>query len=79
MIVLLPGREIFKTSKALVIGISADPVDKQKEFVEKQKLTVRPFTIVRCLHADQDCSTPFSATPMGRLERLIVLVKGCSA
>lgn len=35
------GKEIFKTSKALVVGVSADPVEKQKEFVEKQKLTVR--------------------------------------
>ena len=34
------GREIFKHSKVQVIGISADPVNKQKEFVEKQKLTV---------------------------------------
>lgn len=35
------GKEVFKTSKALVVGVSADPVEKQKEFVEKQKLTVR--------------------------------------
>ena len=35
------GREAFKSSKVLVVGVSADPVEKQKEFVEKQKLTVR--------------------------------------
>ncbi|KAJ3555616.1 hypothetical protein NM688_g2474 [Phlebia brevispora] len=35
----LVGREIFKTSKALVVGVSADPVEKQKEFVDRQKLT----------------------------------------
>ena len=35
------GREIFKSSKVEIVGISADPVEKQKEFVEKQKLTVR--------------------------------------
>ena len=29
------------SSKVKVIGISSDPVEKQKEFVEKQKLTVR--------------------------------------
>lgn len=34
-------RESFKTTKAQVIGISSDPVEKQKEFVEKNKLTVR--------------------------------------
>ncbi|PSR74834.1 hypothetical protein PHLCEN_2v9548 [Hermanssonia centrifuga] len=34
----LAGREVFKSSKALVVGISPDPVEKQKEFVEKQKL-----------------------------------------
>ncbi|KAI0345745.1 peroxiredoxin Q [Trametopsis cervina] len=32
------GREVFKTNRAKVIGISADPVEKQKEFVEKEKL-----------------------------------------
>jgi len=32
-------KESFETSKAQVVGISADPVEKQKEFVEKQKLT----------------------------------------
>ena len=35
------GKETFKSSKVKVIGISSDPVEKQKEFVEKQKLTVR--------------------------------------
>ena len=34
------GKETFKSSKVKVIGISSDPVEKQKEFVEKQKLTV---------------------------------------
>ncbi|EKM51503.1 uncharacterized protein PHACADRAFT_261682 [Phanerochaete carnosa HHB-10118-sp] len=32
-------RESFKTTKAQIIGISSDPVEKQKEFVEKHKLT----------------------------------------
>ena len=36
-------KDLFKQSKVKVIGISADPVGKQKEFVEKQKLTVRMF------------------------------------
>lgn len=40
------GKEIFKTSKALVVGVSADPVEKQKEFVEKQKLTVRIIVLI---------------------------------
>ena len=34
-------RESFKTTQAQVIGISSDPVEKQKEFVDKHKLTVR--------------------------------------
>jgi hypothetical protein len=33
-------KEVFKSSQIQVIGISPDPVDKQKDFVEKQKLTV---------------------------------------
>ena len=43
---LRAGREIFKHSKVQVIGVSADPVNKQKEFVEKQKLTVRDARIL---------------------------------
>ncbi|KAI0699127.1 peroxiredoxin Q [Cytidiella melzeri] len=35
----LVGKETFKTTKAQVVGVSSDPVEKQKEFVEKQKLT----------------------------------------
>ncbi|GJE97169.1 peroxiredoxin [Phanerochaete sordida] len=35
----LVERESFKTTKAQVIGISSDPVEKQKEFVDKHKLT----------------------------------------
>lgn len=34
-------KQTFKTSKAQIVGISGDSVEKQKEFVEKQKLTVR--------------------------------------
>ena len=40
------GKETFKSSKVKVIGISSDPVEKQKEFVEKQKLTVRSDEMV---------------------------------
>ena len=40
------GKETFKSSKVKVIGISSDPVEKQKEFVEKQKLTVRSDGLV---------------------------------
>lgn len=32
--------ELFKRTKVEIVGISSDPVDKQKAFVEKQKLTV---------------------------------------
>lgn len=46
---LRTGKEAFQTDKALVVGISSDPVEKQKDFVEKQKLTVR-----------QLCATPDS-------------------
>ncbi|EIN12837.1 peroxiredoxin Q [Punctularia strigosozonata HHB-11173 SS5] len=35
----LAEKDVFKSSQLQVIGISPDPVDKQKEFVEKQKLT----------------------------------------
>ncbi|KAI0766414.1 AhpC-TSA-domain-containing protein [Trametes elegans] len=35
----LADKELFKRTKVDIVGISADPVDKQKEFVEKQKLT----------------------------------------
>ncbi|KAI0086559.1 peroxiredoxin Q [Irpex rosettiformis] len=35
----LVGKETFKSTKVKVVGISSDPVEKQKEFVEKQKLT----------------------------------------
>ncbi|KIP05373.1 hypothetical protein PHLGIDRAFT_108358 [Phlebiopsis gigantea 11061_1 CR5-6] len=35
----LAEKESFKTTQAQVIGISSDPVEKQKQFVEKNKLT----------------------------------------
>ncbi|KAJ3775503.1 thioredoxin-like protein [Lentinula raphanica] len=35
----LAEKEIYKDGRVLVIGISPDPVDKQKIFVERQKLT----------------------------------------
>ena len=35
---------MFKRTQVEIVGVSSDPVDKQKEFVEKQKLTVS----VRC-------------------------------
>lgn len=42
-IITLPTseKEIYKTSQVEVIGISPDPVQKQKGFVEKQKVPVR--------------------------------------
>lgn len=33
-------KDLFKRTKVDIVGISSDAVDKQKEFVEKQKLTV---------------------------------------
>ena len=36
-------KDIFKPGKVQIIGISPDPVEKQKAFVEKEKLTVRQF------------------------------------
>ncbi|KAI6027522.1 thioredoxin-like protein [Pisolithus microcarpus] len=35
----LPENEIFKRSDVQVIGISADPVEKQKSFVQKNRLS----------------------------------------
>ncbi|KAH7913338.1 thioredoxin-like protein [Hygrophoropsis aurantiaca] len=35
----LAEKEVFKRSGIQVIGVSPDPVDKQKQFVERQKLT----------------------------------------
>ncbi|PIL22581.1 hypothetical protein GSI_15270 [Ganoderma sinense ZZ0214-1] len=35
----LADNELFKRTKVEIVGISSDPVDKQKAFVEKQKLT----------------------------------------
>ncbi|EIW81373.1 thioredoxin-like protein [Coniophora puteana RWD-64-598 SS2] len=37
----LAEKEIYKRSNVQVVGVSPDSVKKQKEFVEKQKLTVR--------------------------------------
>lgn len=34
------GKVNFSPDKVQVIGISPDPVEKQKSFVEKEKLTV---------------------------------------
>ena len=33
-------KDTFKTGSVQIIGISPDPVEKQKQFVEKEKLTV---------------------------------------
>lgn len=33
-------KEVYKRSDVLVVGVSSDPVDKQKAFVEKYKLPV---------------------------------------
>ena len=33
-------KDTFKPGKVQIIGISPDPVEKQKLFVEKEKLTV---------------------------------------
>lgn len=37
----VPEKESFSSAKVEIVGISPDPVDKQRLFVEKQKLTVR--------------------------------------
>lgn len=34
-------KDTFKPGNAVIVGISADPVEKQKAFVDQQKLTVR--------------------------------------
>lgn len=36
----LAEKDLFKRTKVDIVGISSDPVDKQKAFVDKQKLTV---------------------------------------
>ena len=41
MLMPVLDEEAFKSSHIEVIGISPDPVAKQKEFAEKQKITVR--------------------------------------
>ncbi len=33
-------KDVFKSSKVQVVGVSGDNVDKQKDFVQKHKLTV---------------------------------------
>ena len=35
------AKELYKRTKVEIVGVSKDPVEKQKAFVEKQKLTVR--------------------------------------
>lgn len=47
MLTTISEKESFKTTQAQVIGISSDPVEKQKEFVTKNKLTVRTLEIGR--------------------------------
>ena len=42
--------EIYKRSDVLVVGVSSDTVEKQKAFVEKNKLPVR-FLLERRLMA----------------------------
>ena len=38
---LLPlDKELFKKTGVMIVGVSGDAADKQKAFVEKQKLTV---------------------------------------
>ena len=40
---IIKEKDTFKPGKVQIIGISPDPVEKQKAFVEKEKLTVRQF------------------------------------
>jgi hypothetical protein len=47
-------KEIFKRTDVQVIGISPDPVPKQKQFVESQKLTVRCLEILK-RYSPADC------------------------
>ncbi|KAI0917013.1 hypothetical protein AcV5_007599 [Taiwanofungus camphoratus] len=35
----IPEKELYKRSKVQIVGVSRDPVGKQKAFVEKEKLT----------------------------------------
>lgn len=46
------GKETFKSTKVKVVGISSDPVEKQREFVDKQKLTVRLHLVYILLISD---------------------------
>ncbi|KAJ7109701.1 peroxiredoxin Q [Mycena crocata] len=39
-------KDVFKAGKVEIIGISPDPVEKQKQFVEKHKLTVSKFIYI---------------------------------
>ena len=38
----LTSDEVFKSTEVEVVGVSPDPVEKQKKFVEKEGLTVCP-------------------------------------
>lgn len=47
----IPEKELYKRSKVQIVGVSRDPVGKQKAFVEKEKLTVRESQssrLIRC-------------------------------
>lgn len=42
-------KELYQRTKVQIIGVSKDPVEKQKVFVEKEKLTVGVFPDVHAL------------------------------
>ena len=39
-------KELFKRTKVEIVGVSSDAVDKQKAFVEKQKLTASSSVLI---------------------------------
>lgn len=60
-----PEKDVFKDDRALVIGVSPDPVEKQKLFVEKEKLTVSDFSVVS-KHAAPDIIFFFTVSRVKR-------------
>ena len=74
-------KDVFKSSDVQVIGVSGDSVEKQKQFKEKQSLTVScdrihiPRLGVLTLFFT---STLFSAIPREKPARRIMWAKVCS-
>lgn len=55
MLTISAEKDTFKPGKVQIIGISPDPVEKQKLFVEKEKLTVcHGIDLVSVCETDSD-------------------------